>query len=158
MKQINDTVIHKKFVMDACHKLAKWLFENNRDKDAFDLLKRAQVHDDSKFEIEETEQLQKLLDKNDGMTNPKYLIQEQEKECIRLHWKNNRHHPEHFENVEDMTELDIMEMVCDWYARQEQYGTDFMNFVYTRQENRFKFPEQMFDRILRYCEILSNRK
>ena len=33
----------------------------------------------------------------------------------------------YFENIEDMNELDIIEMVCDWYARSMQYKTDFLS-------------------------------
>lgn len=36
---------------------------------------------------------------------------------IETHWKNNRHHPEYFKDISNMEELDIIEMVCDWYAR-----------------------------------------
>ena len=154
MKQIDDTVIHKKFVMDACHQLAKWLFEQNRDSEAFALLNRAQVHDNQKFRKEEIDCLQQLINLNNGMVNPKYTMQESDKKLIETHWKNNRHHPEHFEKVTDMTELDIMEMVCDWFARSCQYDTDFLDFVLTRQSNRFHFPDVMFSRILTYCNIL----
>ena len=154
MKQIDDTIIHKKLVMDACYKLAKYLFQVHRDDDAFVLLKRAQVHDNSKLCKDELESLQKIVGTNDGMTNPEYKMTCDDKKCIELHWKNNRHHPEHFEDVRDMSEIDIMEMVCDWYARSIQYKTDFIHFVITRQENRFHFPDDMFNKILVYCDIL----
>ena len=42
---------------------------------------------------------------------------------LALHYKNNRHHPEHFENgINDMTLIDIVEMVCDWMAAAEKNG------------------------------------
>ena len=55
-----------------------------------------------------------------------------------------------------MNELDIIEMVCDWYARSMQYKTDFLSFVVSRQESRFHFPNEMFDKIYRYCEIINS--
>lgn len=157
MAQLDDTILHKKLVMDACYKMSKYLFNVHRDDEGFALLKRAQVHDNQKFCTAEINSLQKLAGTNDNMTNQKYTMTESDKECIALHWKNNRHHPEHFDNVDEMTELDIMEMVCDWFARSEQYGTDFMDFVITRQNNRFHFPDGMFNRILKYCDVLMSK-
>ena len=48
-----------------------------------------------------------------------------------------------------MKEIDIIEMVCDWHARSVQYGTNLMEFVTVRQENRFKFPQEMYEKIYR---------
>lgn len=154
MKQIEDTVKHKKLVIDACYKLQRWLFSRDRDEEAFELLRRGQIHDDSKFYEEELKSLQMIPDSNNGMRNPKYTMTDADRKCIEIHWKNNRHHPEHFKDIREMTDVDIMEMVCDWYARSEQFGTNFMNFVMTRQENRFHFPQDMFEKIVYYCNIL----
>lgn len=49
---------------------------------------------------------------------------------------------------------DIVEMVCDWHANSSIYGTDLIDFVVTRQQNRFHFPEEMFKQVLSYCNIL----
>ena len=44
-------------------------------------------------------------------------------EGVRLHYKANRHHPEHYENgVNDMTLIDVMEMLADWMAAAERAG------------------------------------
>jgi hypothetical protein len=41
-------------------------------------------------------------------------------EGLKLHYEANRHHPEHFENgVNDMTLIDVIEMVADWMAAAE---------------------------------------
>ena len=32
----------------------------------------------------------------------------------------------------------------------------FIDFIKTRQETRFHFPEGMFEKILKYCEILNS--
>lgn len=158
MKYIEDTVLHKKFVMDACYKMANWLFSIDRDKEAFSLLQRASLHDNQKFKSEEISCMSQIIGTNNGMINPNYTMQDSDKMLIETHWKNNRHHPEYFKDISNMEELDIIEMVCDWYARQMQYKTDFMEFVITRQGNRFHFPDTMFKKILSYCKILDNSK
>ena len=39
------------------------------------------------------------------------------KPALDHHYANNSHHPEHFENgVDDMTLIDLVEMLADWKA------------------------------------------
>lgn len=76
-------------------------------------------------------------------------------DSIKLHWKRNSHHPEHYESCIDMSKLDIMEMVCDWYARSLQYNTDFLEYIKEKQKTRFHFPDWMFAEIWHYCEVLA---
>ena len=46
-----------------------------------------------------------------------YDAVERNKHVAELHFKNNRHHPEHFDNgIDDMTLIDIIEMIADWIA------------------------------------------
>ena len=54
-----------------------------------------------------------------------------------------------------MSKIDKMEMACDWYARAIQYKTNFLEFVEKRQEDRFHFPELIYDEIYHYCKILN---
>jgi hypothetical protein len=40
-----------------------------------------------------------------------------------LHFQANRHHPEHFPNgINDMTLVDVVELLCDWKAASERTG------------------------------------
>lgn len=155
VSQLTDLLEHKKFILTSCNKVAQWLFDNKQDELALGLIHRALVHDNSKFENDELSYLMQLSEHNDSMTNPHYIMTDADKKCIETHWKHNRHHPEYHESIYDMTELDIIEMVCDWYARSLQLKTNFMEFVYTRQENRFHFPEEIFNIVLKYCNIVS---
>lgn len=152
--QLDDTLKHKQYVLETCNKMAKYLFEQDRDDLAFELLRRAIVHDNSKLRSDELNSLTKIKKTNEALTNANYILDDSDKRCIELHWKHNRHHPEYFSSPEEMTEADIIEMVCDWYSRSLQFGTDFLDFVYTRQNNRFHFPEEMFNKIINYCNIV----
>jgi hypothetical protein len=43
------------------------------------------------------------------------------KPAIEHHYAKNRHHPEHWPNgIDDMTLLDIVEMLSDWRAATER--------------------------------------
>ena len=154
IEHISETMLHKSYVIRACLKMSKILIQENKVDLALLLLQRSNIHDNSKLVGPELELLSTLYGNQESFINPNIQLSAQQREIIEKHWENNRHHPEHFENVLDMSELDIIEMVCDWYARSLQYGTDFIEFIKTRQETRFHFPNEMFMKILKYCEIL----
>ena len=149
-----DTIKHKKFVLEYCHIMAIQLMKNARVELATQLLKRGCEHDNSKFDREEFIRMSQILKSRKFFTNASTTLSDKEKEAIKHHWSHNRHHPEYFENSDEMTELDILEMVCDWFARSLQYGTDFIPFVLERQENRFHFSEKQFEKILKYCRLM----
>ena len=85
-----------------------------------DLLDRSLIHDDSKLispelEIfgEHTPELSKV---EYGSSEYKELLSKI-KPAIDNHYSKNRHHPEHWPNgIEDMTLIDLCEMLCDWTA------------------------------------------
>ena len=151
----DDTITHKKLVLDNCHIMAKYLFSKNKIELATQLLRRGCDHDNSKIEPEEFKRLSQILKSRKCFTDAKESLSETERNAIKYHWEHNRHHPEYFENPsEEMTELDIIEMVCDWFARSLQYDTEFIPFVIERQANRFRFSDKKFKKILSYCELM----
>lgn len=153
MCQIQDTLIHKKLVIDSGYKMCNYLFTQNKNDLAFELLNRIITHDNSKFTEEELYGLASISNKK-ALINPDILLSADQQKIVEIHWKNNRHHPEYFKDINDMKEIDIIEMCCDWHARSVQYGTDLMQFIKIRQKNRFHFPEKTYKKILKYCNIL----
>lgn len=149
-----DTTTHKKLVMDNCYLMFKWLADHDQLQMGIDLLKRGSVHDNSKFNADEFKRMAMILKSRDCFTNADNQLSPEEIRAIEAHWAKNRHHPEYFESSSDMTELDMIEMVCDWFARSRQYGTDFIPFVKERQKNRFRFDKPQFDFILKYCTLI----
>lgn len=154
MIQIEDTIIHKKYVLDSALKMFHYLCAQGKDELGLELLKRATVHDNSKLEDDELFLLSRVSDRHEAFTDPQYTLNDKQKAMIQEHWKRNPHHPEYYEDSSQMSELDILEMVCDWYARSMQYGTDLLEFARTRQENRFHFNKEMYKKVIRYCKIL----
>lgn len=149
-----DTTIHKKLVMDNCLIMFKYLADNDQLELGIELLRRGASHDNSKFESGEFESLADILESRDCFTNADATLSEYETKAIERHWRENRHHPEYFASNNNMGLLDIIEMVCDWFARSIQYNTDFIPFVTERQQKRFKFREDKFEQILKYCYLI----
>ena len=151
---ISDTIIHKKYVLDSANILCKYLFSVDKKELGLKLVQRAADHDNSKFESKELLDIASISDNFSNFKDANLLLENEDLEKIKEHWKNNRHHPEHFSNIENMEELDILEMICDWHARSKQHETDLLEFVKVRQNNRFHFPKHMFEKILFYCNII----
>ena len=150
-----DTMIHKRLVFEMSCKMAVFFLSQGEDEKAVEILQRGWEHDNSKFLKEELEGLAKISDDHASMRHAGKQLPDEMKEYLKLHYKNNTHHPEHWEDVSMMPEMDVVEMCCDWAARSKQFDTDLIEFAKTRQENRFHFPPEMFERILFYCTILS---
>lgn len=92
---------------------------------ASDLIERGRVHDISKFSEPE---LSGFAENVDNVSTIVYESEEYKKKwnemrtVIDIHHINNRHHPEHWDNgVEEMTLLDILEMISDWNAATVRY-------------------------------------
>ena len=156
-KMFRDTLIHKSFVKQSCEILAQYLETQGATNHADALRKRALAHDDSKINnIDELSALSKIINDRSSLMDPTIQLSTFKIDYIKLHWSNNSHHPEFFSSVLDMTKLDIMEMCCDWHARSLQHKTNFLDFVEIRQQNRFHFPNWMYEEIKHYCNILAN--
>lgn len=153
MQHLKDTVIHKKIILEIGEKVVDWLVKEGRNEEAIELAKRLIIHDNSKISEEEMGNFLSI-ESHENMVNPNVLMDENIKAAVAAHWKNNRHHPEHFSDYHNMNEVDIIEMVCDWYSRSLQNKTDFLSFVETRQKNRFKFDEDFYNKVKEYCLII----
>lgn len=153
MEHILDTITHKKYILEVGESVIKKMIEDGKEELAFELGKRFILHDNSKVSDEEVSNFVKI-ENYGNMKNPEVLMDERLKENIALHWKNNRHHPEHFEDYHQMNEIDIWEMCCDWYSRSLQNKTNFLSFVEKRQEIRFKFDQEFFNKVLYCCEYI----
>lgn len=156
-KMFRDTVIHKMHVSKSAQKLARYLSKEGATEHANALLKRAEIHDESKIScVDELHSLSRIINDKSTLRDASKQLSPIKKDAIALHWKHNTHHPEHFASPIDMTKLDIMEMCCDWHARSTQYGTDFLAYVEKQQAERFHFPDWMFPEIMHYCKILAS--
>jgi hypothetical protein len=66
------------------------------------------------------------------------------KPALDIHYKNNRHHPEHFKNgISGMNLIDLLEMVCDWKASSERHADgNIMKSIEINQE-RFGYSDEL---------------
>lgn len=66
-------------------------------------------------------------------------------EALQHHYANNRHHPEHWKNgIDDMSLLDITEMLCDWKAATERMKDGDFAKSMAHNKERFKIGDQLY--------------
>ena len=154
-KMYQDTFVHKEYVLTVCKKFADYLEKSGQLEDAEDLRQRAIVHDNSKIlNKNEFQALTSIINDKSCLKDANSQLSSFKQDAIELHWENNEHHPEHFNDINDMPLKARREFVCDCCARSVQYGTDLISFMETRLNERFHFNELIKDEILHDCKII----
>lgn len=126
---------HIDLVRDACKLLGNRLIENGQEDLGIQLIARGYKHDASKFTGIEWDYL------HNGKDTPKDSLAL----AIEHHQLTNDHHPEHWGTIEQMPEVCLAEMVCDWYARAQEFGTDFREWYLDKAMARYKIKEGSYE-------------
>jgi len=116
---------------------------------AIQLLDRGVAHDQSKFSEAElpvfTEYTAKLKGTTYGSDEYKQYLAEM-KPALDHHYAENSHHPEHFQNgIRDMTLVDLVEMLLDWWASTQRHEDGDIFRSITLNEKRFNIPPELSD-------------
>jgi len=51
-------------------------------------------------------------------------MEDRVRRAIQHHVTTNRHHPDFHDDPNDMTDADLIEMVCDWTAMSQEFNQD----------------------------------
>ena len=120
---------------------------------ASELIRRANIHDNSKLGSPEKELFDEFTPKLKACTYGSDEYKEYLKGlkvALDHHYENNSHHPEHYENgVNGFDLFDLIEMFFDWKAATERHkdGDIYSSIILNR--DRFKLSEQV-------CDIFTN--
>lgn len=112
-----------------------------------ELLTRAHDHDASKLVDPELatfdEYTPKLKDSTFGSDEYKGFLHGMGS-GLTHHYSHNRHHPEHHEQgIAGMNLIDLVEMICDWFAATERHDTgDIRKSIEINQE-RFGYGDEL---------------
>lgn len=148
-KKLFSIIDHINNVCDAAEKLAERIIDNAESQEDLDfarrLVQRARRHDFSKFEGIEWESLHR------GADDP--LL----KTAIHQHQQTNDHHPQYFiGGIQQMSDLQIAEMICDWKSRSAEMGTDLRSFVKDVATKRFGFTtnSSVYKKIKKFVDLI----
>lgn len=120
---------------------------------AINLIRRGNVHDNSKLQEPEKSEFDRLTPKLKSLVygTPEYQESLNELQvALRHHYANNSHHPEHYENgIDDMDLFDLIEMFCDWKAACERTKDGDIYKSIEINKKRFGMSDQL-------CNIFRN--
>lgn len=96
---------------------------------ADELKERARIHDASKYGPEERipyiwlTEYHRCRRSGEPFSYPDGM-EERVRSAIDHHMTTNRHHPDFHDDPNDMTNVDLIEMVCDWTAMSQEFEQD----------------------------------
>lgn len=114
-----------------------------------ELRKRAEEHDNSKLESPEKETYDKYIPllKDAKYGSPEYynIRNAMNKEGLAHHYKENRHHPEHYPNddISHMTLIDLIEMFADHVAASQRSDTGYEKGEEANNK-KYKYSDQLY--------------
>lgn len=148
--QAEDLLTHIRRVQDNAMILAKHWYEQGRTDFARQLLAKAMKHDVSKWAGIEWDYLHRGND-----VNPEML-----RRAINNHQQTNDHHPEFWGGLENMPEVCVAEMVCDWLARAQEFGTSLKDWIKKTGARNYRFhaAPQQSTWITECVEVLLHQK
>lgn len=136
------TILGKLEVIKHIHRVRFFLAHMIEELD-----KRARIHDLSKLESpekeifgEHTPELAKV-----AYDTPEYhALLAKVKPAIDHHYAKNRHHPEHWAHgIDDMTLIDLVEMLCDWRAATERNKDGNIHTSIDKNTKRYNMSPQL---------------
>ena len=149
--QLNELVRHIRNVQNECELLSERLDKQGRHILARLLIANGMLHDNSKFRGLEWE----ALDEDTKDKKP-----EQFAAADQQHISTNPHHPEYWDGIDSMPSVYLAEMVCDWKARSDEFGTDLREWVKDKATKRWGFAIQskVYREIKEFVDLLLDKK
>lgn len=131
VRRLAGVLKHVQEVQRNCYTLAEQLINTGDTKLGMQLVRNAQIHDQSKFSGIEWDNLSVDTD------NLAVLAL-----CVRAHQAANPHHPEYWGSVKLMPSVYVAEMVCDWKARSSEFGSSLKIWIDNEATKRFGFAKK----------------
>lgn len=125
--KIRDLKRHIRNVQDAAELLGERLIKAGELDLGRRLVANSLLHDNSKFYGLEWDCL------DTPIKDAEKLI------AIKHHQQINAHHPEYWGGIKYMPRLHLAELVCDWYARSTEFGTDLRRWIKETALTKFDF-------------------
>lgn len=128
-EHIDNLTRHIHLVRQGCSMLGKRLVQLGRAEFGRILIARGFAHDQSKFHGIEWD----CLHVGEEINKDRLL------EAIKQHVSTNDHHPEFWGGIDNMPEVAVAEMCCDWYARSQEFGKDLRVWIKKEAFKKYDF-------------------
>lgn len=74
--------------------------------------------------------------------------------AVNQHVNANKHHPEYWGSINVMPDIYIAEMVCDWLARSQEFGTDVKAWINNVAMYKFGISKVTLNKIDYFLTLL----
>jgi hypothetical protein len=151
MDKIRAISRHIRGVEDNCLILGEKLIAIGAIDLGHKLIANGFIHDSSKFHGIEWEYMAP------GQPTVEESAKIKLKIAVQHHSKTNPHHPEYWDGgIKDMPRLYLAEMVCDWKARSEEFGTNLREWIDNVATKKFNFTKEdhVYGEIKDFVELL----
>lgn len=131
LEHLDNLTRHIELVIEASKLLGKRLIAKGENELGKNIIARGFLHDNSKFYGIEYDYL------HEGKDVPKDVLDL----AIRQHRLTNAHHPAYFGGFQFMPQAAVGELACDWYARAQEFGTGFRDYIENRAVKEFQIDK-----------------
>lgn len=145
-EHLDNLVRHINLVRDGCLILGKRLISNGQRELGINLIARGFRHDVSKFNGIEGEYLHRGPD----------VPEEKLELAIHQHRASNDHHPEFWGGFDNMPDIAIAELSCDWYARAMEFASDLRGWIKDKAIDTYKIDVKgpKFQKLMEFVDLL----
>lgn len=145
-EHIDNLVRHIELVREASILLGKRLIAKGQTDFGRILIANGFMHDVSKFSGIEWDYL------HAGKDVPKEKLEM----AIENHVQTNSHHPEFWGGFEQMPAIAIAEMVCDIYARSQEFGTGLREWIKEKfvEKNNVNVRGKKYKQMMDFVNLL----
>ena len=145
-QHLDNLVRHIDMVRQIGFLLGKRLMKKGRKDFGRLLIGKCYQHDASKFHGIEWKYLHAGSD----------ISKDDLEKAVKQHVETNSHHPEYWGGVQNMPEIAVAEMVCDWYARSKEFGTGLREWIKDVAIEKFNIDTRsdQYVWITRFVDIL----
>lgn len=128
LERVDAVLRHQDNVREGCELLGRRLIKDGEIELGVDLIRNGREHDNSK--LRGIEFIGLTQDKDSDLL----------KFAIAHHQQVNAHHPEYWHGIDNVPELFLAEMVCDWRARSIEFGSSLRDWIKNHALEKFKIP------------------
>lgn len=154
MSKIRFITRHIRNVEDNCLILGERLISQGEIDLGKQLVAHGFVHDASKFYGIEWESIVPGQS-SENLDEKKVKL----KLAVSNHNQTNPHHPEYWGSIDRMPKVYVAEMVCDWKARSEEFGTSLRDWIHDVATKRWKFDRESktYKEIMFFVDLLCEK-
>jgi hypothetical protein len=153
LSKVEHIIRHIKNVQDNCLLLGQRLIERGEINLGKMLIAQGLQHDNSKFFGTEWDNMN-IVPINSVDVDPVKLKRNL---SVNHHRQTNSHHPEYWPHgIKEMPDIFLLECICDWKSRSEEFGNSLHDWIDSDATERFGFKKDggIYNKIMKYVDLL----